>query len=121
MFPRACLLSLLGVVLIGAVGCSESQVTWQHYEMIVKDKSTKLEVEKTLGDTYLDRGDHWEYDEEKRHLSVFVYFDGRGVVTRKEWIDGKSGRWDGAAPGIDEKPQGKKTSDETTDMTIEEP
>jgi hypothetical protein len=112
---------VLGAVTFVAIGCSENLVTRHHYDMIVKDKSTRLEVEKTLGDTYVDRGDHWEYDEEDRHLSVVFYFNDKGLVTRKEWIDASTGEWDGAAPGINEKPQGKKFSDDSSTTTIKEP
>jgi len=121
MFSKVCLISLLGVVLFVAVGCSENLVTRRHYDMIIEGTSTRMEVEKTLGDTYVKRGgNEWEYDESDRHLSVFIYFNDKGVVDRKEWIDGKTGEWDGAAPGINEKPEGRTISDKSSDMTIKE-
>lgn len=113
---------VLGAVMFVAIGCSENRVTRHHYDMIMEGKSTRLEVEKTLGDTYVNRGDHWEYEEMDRHLSVVFYFDDKGFVTRKEWIDAKgTGEWDGAAPGINEKPDGKKFSDDSSTTTIKEP
>jgi hypothetical protein len=122
MLCKTCLMSLLAVVLFAALGCSESLVTRQHYDMIMEGTSTKIEVEKTLGDTYVKRGSNeWEYDEEGRHLTVYVYFDKKGVVKWKEWIDGRTGEWDGAAPGIDEEPEGETASDESKTMTIKEP
>ncbi len=122
MLPKTCLMSLLAVVTFVALGCSENLVTRHHYDMIMEGTSTKIEVEKTLGDTYLKRGgNEWEYDESDRHLTVYIHFDNKGVVERKEWIDGRTGEWDGAAPGINEEPQGKTASDESKTMTIKEP
>ena len=121
MFCKTCLMSLLGVILFVALGCSENLVTRRHYDMIMEGTSTKLEVEKTLGDTYIDRGDEWQYEESDRHLAVFIYFNDRDVVERKEWIDAKTGEWDGAAPGIKEEPEGEPGPDETSTMTIKEP
>jgi hypothetical protein len=96
----------IGIMMTAALalltGCAENKVTRQHYDMIMEGKSNKSEVEMTLGKTYADRGDHWEYDEEDRHLSVVFYFDEKGMVQRKEWIDAKSGKWEGSAPGIRE-------------------
>jgi len=120
MMQRTLILSLLAVFVFALTGCSENKLTRRNFEMIKKGKSTKLEVENTLGDSYVARGDdQWEYEDEKRHLTVHVYFDDNDKVLRKEWMDGETGEWDGAAPGIDENPEGEEFSSETYDMTLD--
>ncbi len=111
------LLLMSVAVLFAATGCSENLVTRQHYDMIKIGTSSRLEVEKTLGDTYVARGDdQWEYDEENRHLSVHFYFDG-DKVSKKEWIDGKTGEWHCDPP---DPKHGEKFSDKAGTMTIKE-
>ncbi|MBN2563228.1 MAG: hypothetical protein JXQ75_20085 [Phycisphaerae bacterium] len=118
MYMKMCLVGVLGAVLFVAVGCAENLVTRQHYDMIVVGKSTKLEVEKTLGDKYTARGDdEWEYDEEDRHLAVYVYFDAGGKVEKKEWVDSKTGEWHCDPP---DPTHGRKISDEAGTTTIKE-
>lgn len=114
MWQRVCLAALFGAGLFLVAGCSK--VTRDNYDMIMVGKSTQLEVEYTLGKTYTARGqDQWEYDEEDRHLVVNIYFDAAGKVSKKEWIDAKTGEWhsDPADPQ-----RGEKFSDETDTTTI---
>jgi len=119
MIQRTLMLSLLGVFVFALTGC-ESKLTRRNFEMVKKGTSTKLEVQHTLGEDYDVRGDkEWEYEDAKRHLSVFIYFDDNGKVLRKEWISGESGEWDGAAPNIDENPEGKEFSTESSEMTLD--
>ncbi len=99
-------------------GCAEDKVTRQNYDQIIEGKSNKDEVRLTLGDKYANRGDHWEYEGKDEHLSVVFYFDENGVVRRKEWIDAETGEWDGAAPHIDKKTEGRNANDGTSSTTI---
>jgi hypothetical protein len=100
------------------IGCAENKLTRHNYDTIIEGKSNKDEVELTLGKACANRGDHWEYENDDMDLSVVFYFDEKGYVTRKEWIDASAGTWEGAAPGINENPPGQKTSDDTSNMTI---
>ncbi len=118
MTRKTCLMSVFGAALFVAAGCSENLVTRQHYDMIMVGKSNRSEVKLTLGDTYIDRGGFWEYDETDRHLSVVVHFDQRDLVKKKEWVDGKTGEWDTDPP---DPSQGEKISDESSNMTIKKP
>jgi hypothetical protein len=99
-------------------GCAENKMTAQRFGMIKEGTSTKDEVRMTLGDKYTALGDQWEYEDEDKHLHATVHFDARGVVVRKEWMDGKTGEWSGAAPGIEENPKGAKQSDSKSYGTI---
>jgi outer membrane protein assembly factor BamE (lipoprotein component of BamABCDE complex) len=99
-------------------GCAENKMTRQNWEMVKEGTSTKDEVRLTLGDKYTALGNQWEYEDEDKHLHATIHFDDKGVVTRKEWMDGKSGEWTGAAPEISVKPQGRTTSEQKGHTTI---
>lgn len=115
---------MVGAVCLGGLvfcltGCAENLVTRERFNTIVEGTSTKLDVRHTLGDKYMDQGGQWEYDRmDEDMLVVKVYFDDNGVVTRKQWIDGKTNEFTGAAPGIDENPPGEKILDETRSGTV---
>lgn len=119
MMQRTLILSLLAGFVFALTGC-ESKLTRRNFEMIKKGTSTKLEVENTLGADYDVRGDkEWEYEDEKRHLTVYIYFDDDGKVLKKEWISGETGEWAGAAPNIDENPEGEEFSTESSKRTLD--
>jgi hypothetical protein len=109
------LMSILACVL---VGCAENKLTKQNFDTIKENVSTKLEVENTLGKPTADRGDCWEYEDEDRHLSAYIHWNSEAKVQRKEWIDAKHGVWEGAAPGIDEQPEGRPVSEHKAHTTI---
>lgn len=105
---------LATAVVIGVGGCAENKLTRHNFALIHEGKSTKLEVEKTLGEEHLiRRGSQWEYDDMDRHLTVYVDFNDRGVVTRKQWVDARTGEWDDTKP----EPEGEKVSEETSTLT----
>jgi len=104
-----------------AFGCAENKFTRANFDTIVEGRSSKEEVKLTLGDKYDDLGDQWTYEDESKHITAFIYFDERGMVRRKQWIDARAGTWEGSAPGIDDSPQGRKASEEKSNMTIERP
>jgi hypothetical protein len=114
------LLILLAGVLLAVVGCAENKLTRRNYDMIYEGKSTMDEVRLTMGEDHLiDRGDHWEYEDMDRKLSVVFYFDDKGKVSNKQWRDGKTGEWDGADSHIDQGPEGRKITDDSSNMTID--
>ncbi len=105
--------------MIGALGgCAENKMTRQNWDMIKEGTSTKDEVRLTLGDKYTALGNQWEYEDEDKHLHATIHFDEKGVVARKEWMDAKSGEWTGAAPQINERPQGRMDSQRRGNETI---
>ncbi len=115
-------LGLSSVAVVAALaGCAESKLTRRNYDMILEGKSTKMEVEKTLGENYIPRApDQWEYEDEEHHLSVMIRFDDRGYVSGKEWRDAASGTWEGQAEGIDPNPPGRKVYQGDSTTTIRE-
>lgn len=107
---------LAGTTMI--VGCAQNKMTRQNWDMIKEGTSAKDEVRMTLGAPEVETPNQWEFEDEDKHLHATIHFDDRGVVTRKEWMDGKSGDWDGAAPGIKTERQGQPVSESKSNTTI---
>jgi hypothetical protein len=119
MFRKIALTVLSLALLVMFVGCAENKLTKHNFDMIKKGVSTKLEVENTLGKPTADRGECWEYENEDQHLTAYIHWSREGKVERKEWIDAKRDIWEGAAPGIDEQPEGRKASERRSNVTID--
>jgi hypothetical protein len=94
-------------------------MTRQNWELIREGTSDKEEVRLTLGDNYTALGNQWEYDDESKHLHATIHFNDKGIVTKKEWMDGKTGEWTGAAPQISEERQGRTASEKKGHTTID--
>jgi len=119
MFRKSAFLCLAVWGMAMSSGCAENKMTRRNWEMIKEGTSGKDEVRLTLGDKYTALGNQWEYEDEDKHLHATIHFDDHGVVTKKEWMDGKSGEWTGAAPGINEESQGQKGREERSNSTMQ--
>jgi hypothetical protein len=119
MLHRTSLLILTVIVVPVLVGCAENKLTKNNFDMIKEGVSTKLEVENTLGKPTADRGDNWQYENEDEHLMVFIHWNSAGKVERKEWVSAKGeGVWEGSAPGIKDRPEGRPVSEQKSNTTI---
>lgn len=116
MLRRIVQFSIFGAFMICFSGCAKDMVTLEHFNLIIKDTSTKNDVRATMGDKYVDRGDHWEYERTDRAVSAFFYFDDDGTVIKKDWIDTREGTWNSS----DEEPEGDKVYDSTGSSAFEE-
>ncbi len=110
-------------VLMALVGCAENKLTRENYDLVKKGMSTKLEVEETLGKPNRVLDDQWEYEhsDPNNHLTVYIHWDENGKVLRKEWIDPDNNVWEGAAPGIDEDPEGRTAAERGSSTTVTKP
>lgn len=114
MNRRICAAVMVPALVIFLAGC-ETKLTRQNYNMIMVGKSTRLEVENTLGDKHrIDRGARLEYEDMDRHLTVYVDFDEQSIVRRKQWVDAASGEWHDTKPD----PEGRKLSERGSTGTI---
>ena len=104
-----------------AVGCEK--LTHERFQMIREGASTQLDVQKTLREPDRKVDDLWNWTKHDRQITCNVYFDSRGVVARKEWIDARKGIWEGAAPGVQEsaEPSQPRPAEEKTTIRIIEP
>jgi hypothetical protein len=107
MTPRI----LSGLVVAGALvllsGCARPSFTHEHFEMIQIGVDDREDVRFVLGKPTSDLQDQWFYDDLKRHYSAVVFFDDDGRVQGKEWMNAKTGEWEGRNPNADEPPQGE--------------
>ena len=106
MIPRreTQLTGLAGVALLA--GCAR-QFTRDRFDMLEKSVDTREDVRRILGKPTSDLGDQWFYDDLDRHYSARIHFGEDGRVSGKEWIDEKSGTWEGRDPNADEPPTGE--------------
>ena len=99
-------------------GYAKNLLTRDRYNLIKDGVSTKLHVRQTMGDDYADRGDQWVYEGKDGLPHVVFYFDSNDRVVRKEWID--TDEWDGAAPGINQNPEGRRMTTEERSSTVKD-
>jgi outer membrane protein assembly factor BamE (lipoprotein component of BamABCDE complex) len=114
-------MSASAVVLLALAGCAENKLTRQNFDTIVEGQSGQDEVRMTLGSPYMEMAGQWEYEDEDKHVHATIHFDDRGKVSRKEWMDARTGQWDGAAPHIRQGPQGQRVSEQGSTTTIQKP
>jgi hypothetical protein len=111
--------SVWGLVIVAGVGlglltgCAD-KLTRSHYDMIVVDTSTKIDVEKTIGEPTYRLGDQWHYERVDKPLNVFIHFNDQDVVSRKQWITAEE--WD----DTEEPPADRSQYESTRTRTIDE-
>ncbi len=97
---------LMAGLLVSLAGCARS-FTREHFEMVQVGADDREDVRQILGRPTADLQDQWLYDDLKRHYTAVVYFDADGRVEAKEWMDAKTGQWEGRHPNTDEPPTGE--------------
>jgi outer membrane protein assembly factor BamE (lipoprotein component of BamABCDE complex) len=88
-------------------GCHKRLFTRDHFEMIQVGVDNREDVQHILGKPAADLTDQWQYDDGKRHYSAVIHFDADGRVSAKEWMDAKTGAWEGRNPNTNEPPEGE--------------
>jgi len=100
-------IGVLGLLsLLAAAGC-ERKFTRARFDTIQPGVSDRFDVEQTLGKPKAKLADVWYYEDLDRHLHAQVFFDNDGRVLGKEWMDARSGEWEGRSPHADEPPAGE--------------
>ena len=100
---RATLLALVGAAGL-LLGCGPS--FREKFEWVKVGADDREDVRQILGQPKFRTHDQWVYDKPKKHTAI-IYFDGEGRVREKEWIDPKTGEWQGKHPDADEPPAGE--------------
>jgi len=115
MIHRISVLCISAALLLVLGGCAKNQMTRQNYDLIRVGSSTRLEVKSAMGEKHMkDRGGDWEYEDMDKKLSVWFYFDDKGIVSRKQWMSGE-GLEDDSNPD----PEGQVISDHSSSTTID--
>lgn len=104
-------LRVLGVlvglgVLVAATACTRA-FTKDRFELIQVGVDDRTDVREILGKPTADLNDQWFFDDVERHYSAVVFFDPNGRVSGKEWMDARSGAWEGRNPHANEAPAGE--------------
>ena len=102
---RAVCFLVLGVTLLALTAC-QRPFTRDRYELVQVGVDDRTDVRQILGKPTSDLGDQWFYDDLDRHYSALIHYDENGKVSGKEWMDSKTGKWEGRNPSANEPPQG---------------
>ncbi|MBU0639825.1 MAG: hypothetical protein KKB50_13235 [Planctomycetes bacterium] len=102
LFAAAVLLAIVGV----ASGCAR-KFTHDRFLMIQEAVDDRHDVRQILGSAEFEATDEWYYEDIERHIAARVFFDADGRVRGKEWMDAKTGTWEGRHPDTDQPAQGE--------------
>ncbi|TWT45796.1 hypothetical protein RAS1_22290 [Phycisphaerae bacterium RAS1] len=118
MLYRTALPAAVLVLALNA-GC-QRQFTYDNYARIEPHTDSMDDVLHFIGKPQADLGDQWYYEDEEDHYQARIFFDEEGRVIGKEFMDGKSGRWEGHDPRGDEKPAGEDREKSTRTRRIDD-
>jgi hypothetical protein len=108
---------ILFVTFVG--GCAR-QFTRERFELIQPGVDDREDVEALLGKPEFRAEDLWYYEDPDRHYAAQIIFDEQGKVASKEWIDARSGEWEGRSHYADEPPRGEVRERRTKVRRIDE-
>jgi hypothetical protein len=100
-------------------GCHR-HFTQDCFEMVQVGADDREDVRAWLGKPTSDLGDQWLYDDLKRHRSAVIFFDADGRVRGKQWMDARTGSWEGRNPDADEAPAGEVREHHRSTTRIDE-
>jgi len=104
---------------VALAGCAR-KFTYERYSMIQQGVDDRFDVKQMLGKPEFDTDDEWYYEDLDRHIAARVFFDNDGVVRGKEWMDAKSGTWEGRHPDADQPPEGEVREKHTKTRRIDD-
>ena len=111
---------VLGAVcLLALTGC-ERKFTRARFDLIDPGVSDRFDVEQTLGQPRTRLADVWYYEDLDRNLHAQIFFDDDGRVLSKEWMDARTGQWEGRSPYTDEPPPGEVRERHTRTRRIDD-
>ncbi|MHC5111859.1 MAG: hypothetical protein ACYTHJ_18490 [Planctomycetota bacterium] len=92
--PRPGTLWALVSSLLLAAGCSKDMLVYENFNMIDKNHTSRTEVANLIGEPDSKMGNQWMYERPSKHLCAFIDFNEKGLVCRKQWIDGMNNVWE---------------------------
>lgn len=92
-------------------GCSRFKR--ENFAMIREGVDDREDVEQILGKPKAKMDDVWFYDNVDKHVSAQIVFGEDGRVISKEWMNARTGTWEGRHAKTDEPPQGEVRERET--------
>jgi outer membrane protein assembly factor BamE (lipoprotein component of BamABCDE complex) len=107
---------LCSTLLVLLVGC-QSKFTRDRFDMVRAGVDNREDVRKILGNPKSDLEDQWFYDDLDNHYSAVIHFDSAGRVKAKEWMDARTGTWEGRNPNTDPPPASGEEREKRTKTT----
>ncbi len=96
---------LVGLALSALSGCTR-HFTRERFDTI-QPGDDQEDVRQVLGKPKAVAPDVWYYEDLHRHVHAQIFFDDAGRVRNKEWMDARTGEWEGKSPEADEPPPGE--------------
>ena len=96
---------ILGLALLALSGCRK--FTRERFEIIQQGVDDRDDVRHVLGKPQFKAGDVWHYEDIDRHVNAQIWFGDDGRVNSKQWMDARTGAWEGRSPGAPEPPPGE--------------
>jgi hypothetical protein len=119
MTPRVATILVACSSLVGLCGC-QRQFTREHFELIRVGSDAREDVRHMLGKPTADLDDQWLYDDLDQHCTAVIYYDDDGRVLGKQWMDSRTGEWEGRNPHANEPPVGTTRERRKTTTRIDE-
>lgn len=112
-------LAVLAVTAAAAllVGC-EQKFTRERFNMIEPQVDEKYDVEKILGEPEFKVDGEWYYENQDEHYAARIFFEGE-TVRAKEWMDARTGEWEGRHPDSDAPPEGEPSESRTRTRRVD--
>ena len=117
---RPALLLLVGGGLLAVLAGCHHHFTHGDFELVQVGVNDRADVRAMLGKPTSDLSDQWFYDDLKRHRTAVIFFDDEGRVSGKEWMDARSGNWEGRNPNVNPPPEGEVRERHKTTTRIDE-
>lgn len=109
---------ILGIGLLTLAGCRK--LTRERFDMIQQGVDDQEDVRQILGKPRYVADGVWHYEDLHRHVNAQVTFSEDGRVTSKQWINAKTGEWEGQNPGAPEPPPGEVRERSTKTRRIDD-
>ncbi len=111
---------LVGLAGLATLGGCQRQFTRERFDMIKAGVDDRTDVEHILGKPEFRAQDVWYYEDQDRHIHAQIFFDETGRVLTKEWMDARTGEWEGRSPFTDPPPAGEARERRTKTRRIDD-
>jgi hypothetical protein len=94
---------LLSAALSGALaaGCGDrAEFCRTGYDMIRPGADDRYDVLAMIGRPEFDACEEWYYEDAADRCAARIFFDGRGRVRGKQWLNAETGEWEGENPDL---------------------
>lgn len=112
----------LGVLACGTLvgGCtSRAAFCRTSYDLIRPGADDRYDVVAMIGRPEFDACEEWYYEDAADRYAARIFFDGRGRVRGKQWLDAGTGEWEGENPDLAPAARGGKRQTSTFVRTVE--